>query len=261
MIRAAPPSGIDLLDIRIQDLSVEELVEAVIEAAKGDTPHLIAYANVHAFNLAARDARFKRILQNADRVFCDGVGVRLGAWIMGRRLRYRNTPPDWMPQLAMACAQHQMSLFLLGGHPGVAEQAAARLCREVPGLRIAGSHHGYFDKGLSSAENRAVVQAINEAQTNILLVGFGMPAQEYWIDENRAQLNVQVFIPVGALFDYLAERLYRAPRWMTDNGLEWLARLVVEPRRLWRRYLIGNPQFLWRVIRKRLSGGGPRCTL
>lgn len=109
-------------------------------------------------------------------------------------------------------------------------------------------HHGFFDKGTESAESREVVAMINAAKPDILVVGFGMPAQEKWIAENLSQLNVHLAIPVGAFFDYLAEDVVRAPRWMTDNGLEWLGRLFIEPRRLWKRYIVGNPLFLWRIL-------------
>jgi N-acetylglucosaminyldiphosphoundecaprenol N-acetyl-beta-D-mannosaminyltransferase len=102
-------------------------------------------------------------------------------------------------------------------------------------------------------ENREVVARINRAVPDILLVGFGMPLQEKWIAENRAGLDASVIMTVGAAFDYLAGEVRRAPRWATTRGLEWLGRLLVEPHRLWRRYLIGNPLFFWRVFLQKLK--------
>jgi len=246
-------ASVELLDIRIQDLPTDCLVTAIITAAQGATPRLFNYANVHALNLSVCDPRFKRILQEADTVYCDGVGVRLGAWLSGQKLQHRNTPPDWLPLLAAACIEHDISLYLLGAKLGVAEQACANLTALAPGVRIVGVHHGYFDKQAGSKENAAVIRTINESGADILIVGFGMPGQEYWIEENRSQLNAKVFLPVGAMLDYLAGSVYRAPQWITDNGFEWLARLFVEPRRLWRRYVVGNPLFLWRVFIRRVS--------
>ena len=118
----------------------------------------------------------------------------------------------------------------------------------IPDLKIVGTHHGFFDKDSASSENRYVLAMINKLKPDILVVGFGMPAQEKWILENLNELHVHAVIPVGAFFDYLADEVERAPRWMTENGLEWLGRLTIEPNRLWKRYVIGNPLFFWRIF-------------
>jgi N-acetylglucosaminyldiphosphoundecaprenol N-acetyl-beta-D-mannosaminyltransferase len=103
-------------------------------------------------------------------------------------------------------------------------------------------------------ENQAVIQAINAAKPDILIVGLGTLHQEHWLKENWHSLEAHVALAVGAAFDYVSGEVARGPRWMTDNGLEWLSRLVVEPRRLWRRYVIGNPLFLWRILLQRVRG-------
>ena len=243
---------IELLDIRIQDLPKADLLNVIVAGAKGARQLLVCYANVHAFNLAAHDARFKRILQGADILYCDGVGLKLGAKLDGQQLTNRNTAPDWVPELAVACEQADLSLFIVGAASGIAERAANKLRETAPELHIVGVHDGYFDKTNTSVENDAVIQAINRAAPDILIIGFGMPLQEYWIEENRSRLGAKILLPVGGMINYLAGNVYRAPRWITDYGLEWLARLVVEPRRLWRRYVLGNPTFLWRVLRNRI---------
>ena len=125
----------------------------------------------------------------------------------------------------------------------------ATLAAEHPGYRDAGSHHGFFAK--HGADSDAVVDAINASGATHLLVGFGMPLQEMWITEHAARLRVATVLPVGALFRWHAGIETRAPRWMTDHGLEWLARLGSHPLRHFRRYVIGNPRFLLRVIRSR----------
>ncbi|MCA1687542.1 MAG: WecB/TagA/CpsF family glycosyltransferase, partial [Actinobacteria bacterium] len=124
--------------------------------------------------------------------------------------------------------------------------------------KIVGVRHGYFDHGAGSAENEAVVGEINAAAPDILVVGLGMPLQERWLMENWQKLDVSVALTGGAVFDYVSGRLSRGPRPLTGSGFEWLARLLVEPRRLWRRYLLGNPLFLLRVLKQRLGvpGGG-----
>jgi N-acetylglucosaminyldiphosphoundecaprenol N-acetyl-beta-D-mannosaminyltransferase len=124
--------------------------------------------------------------------------------------------------------------------------------RNIPGLEIAGIQHGYFDKTAGSSENEAVVALINQVKPDILVIGFGMPLQERWLLENWDRLDAKVAIPIGAGFDYLAGVTPRAPRWMTDHGLEWLGRLIIEPRRLWKRYIIGNPLFFYRLVKYQL---------
>jgi N-acetylglucosaminyldiphosphoundecaprenol N-acetyl-beta-D-mannosaminyltransferase len=153
--------------------------------------------------------------------------------------------------LALACQQYDLSLFLLAGKPGVAEVAAGKLKTVAPDLEIA-THHGYFQK--TGSENEQVIARINAFRPDILYVGFGMPLQEKWIKNNIDRVETKVFLPLGACLDFYTGQVYRGPRWLTDHGLEWLARLLTEPRRLWRRYLIGNPRFLGRVLKQRLGG-------
>jgi N-acetylglucosaminyldiphosphoundecaprenol N-acetyl-beta-D-mannosaminyltransferase len=124
---------------------------------------------------------------------------------------------------------------------------------KYPTLKIAGCHDGYFDKTNGGEASEAVVQSVNNAAPQILIVGFGMPLQEKWLLENQAKVKANVIMTGGAVFDYISGDLKRAPTWFTDNGMEWLGRLLIEPRRLWRRYLVGNPKFLWRVCRQRLG--------
>jgi len=127
-----------------------------------------------------------------------------------------------------------------GVSPGVADQAALKLITKYPQLLIVGTYHGYFDKTHGSQENELIVQAINRLDVDILLVGMGMPVQEKWLKENWPRLNCRVALPIGAAFDYLAGTTRRAPHWLTDHGFEWLGRLLVEPGRLWRRYVVGT---------------------
>ncbi len=175
----------------------------------------------------------------------------MGAWLLGKKIIERFTPADWIWKLASLCNKNNISIFLLGGDPGVAEAAAVKFRDIFPDILIAGTHHGFFKKDALSGENLDVIELINHSKPNILLVGFGMPGQEYWIEENMNQLNANVFMPVGALFEYIAGRLPRGPRWMTQNALEWLARVVLSPKRYFFRYLFDIPKFYWRIIEYR----------
>lgn len=211
--------------------------------------------NVRCLNLAYRDPDLRRTLDEAPLVFCDGAGVALGARILGLPPPERITYADWMWGLAGFAAREGLSVYLLGSRPGVADEAARRLRRRHPALRIAGAGHGHFDKTAGNPENEAVLGEVSAANPDILVVGFGMPLQERWLAENRERLGAGVALAGGAAFDYVSGRLRRGPRLLTDNGFEWLARLLVEPGRLWRRYLLGNPLFVARVLRERASRG------
>ena len=236
-------------------VTVDELHAALLRLTSEDELSLVLNANAHCLNLCYQDPALRDFLNRADLVFCDGVGVMLAARILGKRIPEKITYADWAWRLAAFAEAKGLSLYFLGARPGIADEAARRLRRRHPGLQIAGTRHGYFDHSAGSPENAAVVREINAAAPDILLVGFGMPLQERWLAENRARLNAGVALAGGAVFDYVSGGLRRGPRLLTANGLEWLARLLVEPRRLWRRYLVGNPLFLARVLRQRFRGG------
>jgi len=214
---------------------------------------LILSGNAHAFNLAYSAPWLRQLLSSAAAIRIDGAGVGLGLCLLGYPCPPRATWADFAWQLAAYAEPRGFTFFFLGGRPGIAEKAAARLIERHPNLQIVGTHHGYFDKTPGSPENEAVVQAINAVKPNILIVGFGMPIQERWLMENWERIDANVALTGGAVFDYVSGELRRGPRWMTDHGLEWLARLIIEPRRLWKRYLIGNPLFMWRVLKQRFG--------
>jgi len=147
------------------------------------------------------------------------------------------------------CEKKGHSLYLLGGAPGIAQKAGLMLSEKYPGLEIAGAHHGFFEK--DGMANNIILSKINDRSPDILLVGFGSPLQEGWIHDNFERIDATVVWAVGGLFDFVSGNVRRGPRLMVDHGLEWLFRLIVEPGRLWKRYLIGNSLFVGRVLRMR----------
>ncbi len=242
----------NILGVRIDALTIPELHRRLQDDIVARRKALVLHVNAHALNLAYTQRWYRDFLNQADVVFCDGAGVALGARLLGHRIPQRITYADWMWRLAEFAENQGFSFFFLGGHPGVAERAAQKLAEHFPRLRVLGVRHGYFDKSPASPENERVLEAINALQPDILLVGFGMPLQERWLMQNWRHLHASVALTGGAVFDYVSGDLRRAPAWMTEHGLEWLGRLLIEPRRLWRRYVLGNPLFLWRVARQRL---------
>jgi N-acetylglucosaminyldiphosphoundecaprenol N-acetyl-beta-D-mannosaminyltransferase len=243
-----PP--VNVFGVSVDRLTPETLIEQVLAVNPGHRFATVMYANIHVLNTSRREHDIRPILNNADIVYCDGSGVRLGAWLLGHRIPPRMTGADWMDPLCAACAGRGTGLYLLGSGPGVADCAADVLLARHQGLNIVGTHHGYLQDPSVSA---AAIDSINAARPHILLVGMGTPIQERWISEHRHELEVPVVWAVGALFDFVGGFKRRAPRWMLDHHLEWLHRFWVEPRRMWKRYIVGNPVFMWRVMMQRLG--------
>jgi len=244
---------IRILGVDINSLSSSQLINLILILIKNNQKTIISNVNIQALNLAYNNQWFRDFLNQSEIVFCDGFGVKVAGKILGFEIPERITYADWTWDLAEFCDQNHFSLYFLGGKEQVAEQAAQELKQRYPDLMITGTHHGFFDKTPGHPENEAVIQAINAVKPDILLVGFGMPLQEKWIMENFERLNVKVIMPVGAAFDYVSGNVRRAPRWMTDHGLEWLGRMIIEPKRLWKRYIIGIPIFFWRVFLQRFG--------
>jgi N-acetylglucosaminyldiphosphoundecaprenol N-acetyl-beta-D-mannosaminyltransferase len=243
-----------LLGVRIDLINVEELIQYLLIMIHCQRKAIISNVNVHAINIAYEIRWFKDFINHSQVVFCDGAGVILGARLLGYHIPERITYAEWVWRLAEFISNNHFSVYFLGGKPGIADKAAHNLQVRYPSLNIAGVQHGYFDKIPGSIDNNSVLDAIGKAAPDILIVGFGMPLQEQWLRENWNSLNVKIGLTGGAVFDYVSGELHRAPRWMTDNGLEWLGRMLIEPERLWRRYIIGNPLFLWRLFIHHILG-------
>ena len=246
--------SIKLLGVKIHLATVEDVLHFIDASLGGDNKTLICHANVMALNLAYEQLWFRNFLNSANLVYCDGMGVRFGARLIGYpELPQRFTLADWIWTLAKFAAERNYSLFFLGNPLGSAQKAATRLQRTFPELRMVGTHHGYFDKSADSPENQAILTKIEAAHPDILMVGFGMPTQERWIRENWDAITARLVFPCGAIFEYVAGDLKRGPGWMTNNYMEWLARMMISPRRYITRYLRDNPKFLWRILKQKYN--------
>ena len=171
---------------------------------------------------------------------------------MGSALQENLNGTDLLPYLCSLAVRKGYSLYLLGAKEGVAEAMQENLESLYPGLKIAGTHHGYFD---FDAEYESVIAHINESGADILLVAFGAPLQEKFIRNYRNILEPRLLMGVGGLFDFYSNQMPRAPLWMRQIGIEWVYRLFQEPKRMWKRYIIGNPLFLYRVWRWKKAKG------
>jgi N-acetylglucosaminyldiphosphoundecaprenol N-acetyl-beta-D-mannosaminyltransferase len=238
---------VDILGIGVDAVEPGGLVEAVDRLmSKGGGN--VAYANVHVVNQALSEPSLSDFLRDADLVYCDGNGVRLGAQILGRSLPARMTGADWIWDLA-AAAEGRWRIFWLGGKPGVSAAAVTRILERHPDL-VMESDHGFHER--SGPEDQACIERINAFEPDILLVGMGTPEQELWISTRRNRLNAKVVWCLGATADVIGGTERRGPNWLTDRA-EWIARLAQNPQKMWRRYLLGNPAFLMRVVVARLT--------
>ncbi len=249
----APGAGrrVDVLGVGIDPIDRAGLFGAVASLVAGGAGAsgagaTIAYANVHVILEAGRDTALREFLHAATLVYCDGAGVGLGARILGGHLPERMTGADWIWELAERAERAGWRLFWMGGEPGVAAEAARRLIAHCPGLQIR-TEHGFV------SDATAAIYTINAYQPHIVLVGMGTPVQERWVAAHRRALHAPVVWVTGATADFVSGRVERGPAWLHQRQ-EWLARLLVDPRRLWRRYLVGNSVFLTRVVGQRIRG-------
>jgi N-acetylglucosaminyldiphosphoundecaprenol N-acetyl-beta-D-mannosaminyltransferase len=244
------PAANSIFGVRIDRMNMEELIDSALSLLGDNGRHLIMYANVHVLNTAYRNRALANIINRADRVYADGAGTILGGKLLGLDLGSRITGADWIDPLCKRLARTEHSLFILAGDPGAAEEARDVLTARHNGLKVAGTHHGYFDKDRCDE----VVDKINASGADLLFIGFGTPLQEQWVADNLDRLQPHLIWPVGALFDFVTGRMQRGPKLLLDHGFEWLARLIAEPGKLWRRYIIGNPLFILRVLKEKLLG-------
>ncbi|MEM7702380.1 MAG: WecB/TagA/CpsF family glycosyltransferase [Pseudomonadota bacterium] len=200
----------------------------------------INFVNAHCVNVAKADPAYRTALNTSDLLLPDGVGVEIAAKMTGQELGENLNGTDLFPELCREAQEEGVGIFLLGGEPGIAHGAANWAAENYPALRIAGTHHGFFNR----EEEDALIKRINGSFAGIVLVGMGVPHQETWIARNRHRINAPVVMGVGGLFDYYSGRIARAPKIVRAMKSEWMWRLAMEPRRMAKRYLLGNAEFL-----------------
>jgi len=232
-----------LLGIDIDSLTADQFLDRIEDYVHSRSPHQVSYLNADCLNKCWSDQQYRETIQASDLVYADGMGVVWASRLFGHPLPERLNANDLMPEFCRRAEEKGFRIFLLGGEDGVAQKAGDDLKTKYPNLQIVGCHHGYF----TSDEESQVLEIIRSAQPDILIVGMGAPKQELWIRRNLESLEVPVAWGVGGLLDYSAKGLSRAPVWMRRAGFEWLWRLCLEPKRLWKRYLLGNILFTFRV--------------
>lgn len=234
-----------VLGANIDAVSWVEVTSRILRWARRRQSRYVCACNVHSVVTASRDVQLAGAIEGADLVTPDGMPV---AWFLRRcgiRDQRRIGGPDLMIRLCELAAHSGIAIYLYGSTPETISALSKNLLSEYPNLIIAGSYSPPF-RAQTEQEIADVVTTINSSEAGIVFVGLGCPKQELWMQQQREKIHA-VMIGVGAAFDYHAGTLMRAPRWLQNIGLEWAFRLAVEPRRLWRRYLVTNAIFLARI--------------
>ena len=236
----------------IDDCTSEEVCASIIaHAMQQGKPSYVITSNAQHIVLLEKERGLQKVYDHADLVVADGISLLMAARLYGRSLQQRIAGVDLFKVLCGMAADEELRVFLLGGRPGSADLAAANIRADHPNLRCTTYCPEFGFEG-SSAALEATAEAIRAAQPDILFVALGAPKQEFWIYEHGLQLDVPVSIGVGGSFEIVGGVVPRAPMWAQNIGCEWLYRLCREPRRMWRRYLIGNLEFAAIVIRQRI---------
>ena len=239
----------DIFGISINVLKYEDVLNFYLDSLRNaETPKTIYFLNAHCYNIAQKNKQYKDSLNQADLLLNDGIGVKIASKLAGINFQSNMNGTDLIPFLLEETAKLPFKVYLIGAKEGYAEDAKSRLLSEHQDLNIIGCNSGYFK---DRADEERVIAEINRLETDVLVVGMGVPIQELWIHENKSKLSkVKIILAGGAIIDRLSGRLKRAPRWVRAIEMEWLYRLIQEPKRLAKRYLIGNFVFCYSILLK-----------
>lgn len=244
---------VDILGIKVSSIAHNELLSEFKNLIHSKQFTQVAITPVNSILAAHQNAQVKEIYNASEFVLCDGTPVRWASMFLGTPIVERITGLDLLPDLIKFAAAEDFSLFLMGASPGVGEKLKEVILQQFPNCKIAGIYVPPFMKSFDSVENQKMVDAVNAAKPDIVLVSLTAPKQDIWIAQNRAILHPAIYIGIGGAFEVTAGLVKRAPKWMHAAGLEWFYRLVQEPKRMYRRYLIEAPAFIPMVIKQKFS--------
>lgn len=242
------PISTNVLDVQISAVDMPLAVETIEGWITNNDPKYVCICTVHTVMECQRDPALMEIVNAAGLRTPDGMPL---VWL-SRRAGHDQVSRVYGPDLMLELAQRSVNTghrhFFYGGAPGVAHELAQKLTTQFPGLNVAGAYTPPMQE-VGAIESDATIERINQSHADIVWCGLGTPKQDWWVANHRPLLHAPVLIAVGAAFDFHTGRVKQAPKWMQSNGLEWLFRLSQDPKRLWKRYLVGNIRFVWNVVR------------
>lgn len=238
-----------LLNTFINNVTMSETVEAIEQMIAADKKSYVVAINVDVVMKIEADPYLKKIVDDADMVLVDGKPLVWISKLHGRPLKEKVSGSDLVPLLCEVAAKNGYKVFIIGGKEGSAERAKQRLEEKLPDIKIVGTYAPPFGFEKDDAELERINRMISQAHPDLLITCFGCPKQEKWIYENIEKYDAKVSICAGATVDFLAGNVTRAPRWMSEHGLEWFYRFLQEPRRMFRRYFVDDMKII-RLIKK-----------
>jgi N-acetylglucosaminyldiphosphoundecaprenol N-acetyl-beta-D-mannosaminyltransferase len=244
---SATADKVTLLGITFDNLDMSQAIDKILEWLHSETSKQVCFVNADCVNIAYRDETYLKVLESADLCLADGIGLKLAGKLLSQEITQNLCGTDMFPRLCQSISGTDVTLFLLGARPEAVEGLHKWIIEQYPEVQVCGCQHGYF----KPEEEKEIVLRIKDSGVLLLLVAFGVPKQDIWIRENLKQTGVRVAMGVGGLFDFYSGAIPRAPLWMREIGMEWLYRLIQEPGRMWKRYLVGNVVFMWRVFKSK----------
>ena len=244
------PEQVNLLNIQMDNLSMQELLAQLSQQGG-----MVVTPNVDHLMKLQRDPEFHQVYRHSDYVVCDSKVLMQASRILGQPVREKISGSDLFPAFYRYYANDpDIRIFLLGGPPGVAQSAQARINTKVGRPIVTDTYCPPFGFEHSFEENERIIDQINQSGATVLAIGVGAPKQEKWVYHHRHRLpNIKIFLAIGATINFEAGYTARSPQWISEAGLEWMYRLMSEPKRLWKRYLIDDLPFGWLLLQQLLN--------
>jgi len=241
-----------ILGYPITTKSIKDCISEIVSRIEnGERGKYFVCANPHSLEVAKRDHTFNEAIKNADLIVPDGIGVVIASKILGGKIRERVTGSDIFLGLSQVLNKgNNYSCFFLGSTEDTLSKIKDRMKIDFPNIKVVGTYSPPFKSEFNDEDNRSMIEMINNVQPDVLWVGMTAPKQEKWVYQNKDKLNVKFIGPIGAAFDFYAGTVKRPHHWFQKHGLEWLPRLLREPKRLWRRNLISTPLFLYLIFKE-----------
>ncbi|MFM1843607.1 MAG: hypothetical protein RLZZ490_2350 [Cyanobacteriota bacterium] len=241
---------VNILGTEIDNITLSDLLENL-----GKTGGLVVTPNVDHLIKLRKDKEFQQVYANADYRICDSKVVQIASYFLGQPIQEKISGSDFFPAFYQTYARNpEIRIFLLGAQPGVAKIAQQKINDKVGRQIIVDAYSPHFGFEKDEVECQKIVDLIKQSGATVLAVGLGAPKQEKWLACYRDKLPlIKIFMAIGGTIDFEAGHIRRSPKWMSEMGLEWLFRLSLEPKRLWRRYLIESLPFFWLVLKQKFS--------
>jgi N-acetylglucosaminyldiphosphoundecaprenol N-acetyl-beta-D-mannosaminyltransferase len=245
---------VNILGVQVSSFSNKEMLDIFTHCIESNQKTQVAITPVNSVLAALKNQEVMQVYNNAEIVLCDSVPMQWSSRFLGTPIKERITGLDVLPDLVHLCAKKNFSIFLLGASPGVGAQLQKVILDKYPNCRVLGVYVPPFMQVFSPEENSKMLEAVNAAAPDVLLVSLTAPKQDIWIAQNKAQLNASLLVGIGGAFEVMAGLVKRSPKWVQVAGLEWFYRFLQEPKRLFRRYFIEAPQFIPLIIKQKWKG-------